>query len=615
MHRLTSTYDSAQVVTQLSYDALGREAERRFEQNGTLLQVMTSTYHANGMLATRVLRDAGSRVVIGETFTYDAYLRLKTYRCEGQEHPEDHLGRGIVGQDFSFDGLNNITRVITTFADGTHDTCERYFTGVDPTQLTRLTHTLPAQDVTLTYDAAGNLQVGPGGQAYTYNELDQLTGVRLDTHEYRYEYDADSRQVLAARNAEPKVMLGYANDRLEILDEGEKQVRYFDGEDKVFARAGGVDGPQLYANDASGSVRGVSAPGQAHTRRHYTPYGHAPVIEDDGKLRTLADLQQPALNGQRLDAATGLYFMGNGLRAYCPDLMIFLQRDSLSPFDEGGINGYAYCAGNPINMADPTGLWPSWLNWVVSAVLLAISVVTLGYAAPAVATAYAAFTAAAAAAKAAAAAALVGKTIGLASATAGFISQILGAAGQGIAQVDKKMGWDRSHHAQNLGTASFIFGIAAWTGNGVNAVRTASATYISASRAGAGVFSASVTAARESAKGITGYGYSFGARDPNIYSRAFGVTRFAIGATAFGRAIESRINPAAPGSSTETAQPRSFGADSAAPASAQPQFQPTASYFTDMPGSSADYYQAFRDEAWRIRQPILPEVIQGRGEA
>ncbi|MDQ0979218.1 YD repeat-containing protein [Pseudomonas synxantha] len=319
MHRLTSTYDSAQVVTQLSYDALGREAERRFEQNGTLLQVMTSTYHANGMLATRVLRDAGSRVVIGETFTYDAYLRLKTYRCEGQEHPEDHLGRGIVGQDFSFDGLNNITRVITTFADGTHDTCERYFTGVDPTQLTRLTHTLPAQDVTLTYDAAGNLQVGPGGQAYTYNELDQLTGVRLDTHEYRYEYDADSRQVLAARNAEPKVMLGYANDRLEILDEGEKQVRYFDGEDKVFARAGGVDGPQLYANDASGSVRGVSAPGQAHTRRHYTPYGHAPVIEDDGKLRTLADLRQPALNGQRLDAATGLYFMGNGLRAYCPE--------------------------------------------------------------------------------------------------------------------------------------------------------------------------------------------------------------------------------------------------------------------------------------------------------
>lgn len=100
VHRVTSTYDSAQVVTQLSYDALGREAERRFEQNGTLLQVMTSTCHANGMLATRVLRDAGSRVVIGETFTYDAYLRLKTYRCEGQEHPEDHLGRGIVGQDF-----------------------------------------------------------------------------------------------------------------------------------------------------------------------------------------------------------------------------------------------------------------------------------------------------------------------------------------------------------------------------------------------------------------------------------------------------------------------------------------------------------------------------------
>lgn len=607
VHRLTSTYESAQVVTQLSYDALGREAERRFEQNGSLLQVMTSTYHANGMLATRVLRDAGSRVVIGETFTYDAYLRLKTYRCEGQERPEDHLGRGIVGQDFSFDGLNNITRVVTRFVDGTHDTCERYFTGVDPSQLTRLTHTLPAQDVTLTYDAAGNLQAGPEGQVYTYNELDQLTGVRLGTHEYRYEYDADSRQVLAGRDAEPKVMLGYANDRLEILDEGQKQIRYFEDEDKVFARTGGVEGPQLYANDASGSVRGVSASGQAHTRRHYTPYGHARVIEDDGKPRTLADLQQPALNGQRLDAATGLYFIGSGLRAYCPDLMIFLQRDSLSPFDEGGINGYAYCAGNPINMADPTGLWPSWLSWVLTAVMLALSAVTLGFAAPA---------AAAAVAAKAATAVLISKSIALAASTAGFVSNVLGAAGQVVAEVDKNMGWDRSHHVQNLGTASFIFGSAAWVGGGVGTIRAAGAAYSSAVKVGASTLSAAGSGLKGGAKAFTGFGYSFG-KDPSNFSRAFGVTRFALGATGFGQAIASRINAAPPSAFTEIAQPGGSGTDSSAPASAQPQPQPQSigSRFTDMAGSSADYYQAFRDEAWRIRQPILSELIQGGGDA
>lgn len=157
---LTTAYETTRIVTRVSYDTLGRESERRFEQNGALLQVMTSTYHLNSLLATRFLRDASSRVVIGETFSYDAFLRLKTYRCEGTEHPKDHLGRSIVGQDFSFDSLNNITRVVTSFADGSQDTCQRFFTGTDPTQLTRLTHSNPAQDLTLTYDAAGNLQGG-----------------------------------------------------------------------------------------------------------------------------------------------------------------------------------------------------------------------------------------------------------------------------------------------------------------------------------------------------------------------------------------------------------------------------------------------------------------------
>ena len=614
-HILTTTYESTQVVTRLSYDAQGREAERRFEQNGTLLQVMNSTYHPNGMLATRVLRDVRSQVVIDEAFTYDAYLRLKTYRCKGQEHPVDHRGRDISAQDFSFDSFNNIERVETTFTNGAQDICERFFTGVDPTQLTRLTHTSPAQDFTLTYDAAGNLQANPGGQVYTYNALDQLTGVRFNSNDYSYEYDAESRQVLAARDAERKVMLGYANDRLETLDEGDKKIRYFDGEDKVFARTGGVDGPQLHANDASGSVRGISAPGQAHTRRHYTPFGQARV-KDDGELRTLANLQHPALNGQRLDTASGLYFLGNGLRPYCPYLMICLVPDPLSPFDEGEINRYAYCAGNPVNMMDPIGLWPSWLDWVLTAVGLAVSVVTFGYAIPAVTAAAAAYAAAATAAAAkAAAAVLVGKTISLVTATLGVVGGTLGAAGQGIAAVDKQMGWDRSHHIQNLGTASFIFSIVSWTGGGANAFRAAGSEYGTVIQTGAGTVAAFGSGLKGGATAFTGFGYSFGARQPTDFSRFFGVTRFALGASGFGQAIASRINGEPASLSTETAQPRVSGSDSGAPTSAHPLPQPAGSRFFDMPASSAAYYQAFRDEVWRIRQPILSGLIQGRGDA
>ncbi|EJL88508.1 RHS repeat-associated core domain protein containing protein [Herbaspirillum sp. CF444] len=60
-------------------------------------------------------------------------------------------------------------------------------------------------------------------------------------------------------------------------------------------------------------------------------------------------------NGQRRDAVSGTYHLGNGYRAYNPVLMRFNCPDSWSPFGAGGINPYAYCDGDPVNRADPSG--------------------------------------------------------------------------------------------------------------------------------------------------------------------------------------------------------------------------------------------------------------------
>ncbi len=621
---LTTAYDSTRVVTRVSYDSLGREAERRFEQNGALFQVLASTYHVNGMLATRSLRNASSQVVIGETFTYDAYLRLKTYRCTGLEHPKDHLGRGIVGEDFSFDSLNNITRVVTAFADGTQDTCERFFTGTDPTQLTRQTHTRPAQDVTLTYDAAGNLQASPTGQAYTYNGFEQLTAVQAGPLTYSYQYDAEARQVLASRGNEPPVMLVYAGQRLDVLVEGSKKIRFVDGGDEVMARSGGVDGPQLHMNDASGSVRGISAPGQPHVRRHYTPYGDTHIPLDDGKVRSMADLQLPAFNGQRLDVPSNLYFLGNGLRVYSPYLRMFLQPDPLSPFDEGGINSYAYCAGNPVNLTDPSGLFPNWLKWVLTGAALVLSIVTAGFAAPGLVAAAATYTAAATAAAlaagtataataavAATAAMLVAsKAALLVSASLGVIGGTLGVTALGIAEVDKAMGWDRSHHIRNLGWASTGFAIASWLVSFAGAYTSASIAYNGAIKAAtakgfvgySGFFDTPLGSGFLAAgKRLVGLSYKFTDKQGiTTFSKAYGVTRFALRTTNFARSIEARVTSAGP---SEPAQPRS-----GASASAQPQGQVTGSRLVDMPASSAGYFDAFRSEVSRIRQPIIEEL-------
>lgn len=60
-------------------------------------------------------------------------------------------------------------------------------------------------------------------------------------------------------------------------------------------------------------------------------------------------------NGEHTDKLTGLQHLGNGYRGYSPTLFRFLCRDDWSPFGAGGLNGYTYCDGDPLNHADPSG--------------------------------------------------------------------------------------------------------------------------------------------------------------------------------------------------------------------------------------------------------------------
>lgn len=60
-------------------------------------------------------------------------------------------------------------------------------------------------------------------------------------------------------------------------------------------------------------------------------------------------------NGMFHEPGTRWQLLGNGRRAYNPVLMRFHSPDALSPFGAGGLNAYAYCRGDPINHADPSG--------------------------------------------------------------------------------------------------------------------------------------------------------------------------------------------------------------------------------------------------------------------
>jgi RHS repeat-associated protein len=71
----------------------------------------------------------------------------------------------------------------------------------------------------------------------------------------------------------------------------------------------------------------------------------------------------PGFNGERRDPVSGHLHPGQGYRAYSPALMRFTCPDRWSPSGSGGINPYVYCAGDPVNRADPSG-HTSLAGWV-----------------------------------------------------------------------------------------------------------------------------------------------------------------------------------------------------------------------------------------------------------
>ncbi|WP_433770269.1 RHS repeat-associated core domain-containing protein [Pseudomonas putida] len=79
----------------------------------------------------------------------------------------------------------------------------------------------------------------------------------------------------------------------------------------------------------------------------YSPYGYRPAA--------CWLLSLLGFNGELADPLTGHYLLGNGYRAFNPVSLRFNSPDNLSPFGEGGLNSYAYCLGDPINLLDKTG--------------------------------------------------------------------------------------------------------------------------------------------------------------------------------------------------------------------------------------------------------------------
>lgn len=350
------------LITESSYDSLGRETERQVLRDGNPVLRYLHVFNGNGNLAERSTFDETGQRVLHEAFEYDKRNRLTIQTNQGEPTtlPRDRFRQPVVQQIFEFDALDNVVLDSATYADGGLRMSTAIFNEQDPCQLASLTHTLLASNKTVrsqtqetfTYDANGRLTDHEGGVKLTYDAFGRLATLTLGTeNERRYRYDPHG-SLCAVREAE-----------------GNEQQRFYDGLSIDHLRRGtaidrylstsGIplaavtdDSVNALVTDRNGSVTGEWREGALRTAV-YDAYGNS---QNDEPLAC-----ELGFNGElREGSGSDLYLLGRGYRLYNAALMRFLAPDDASPFGEGGLNPYAYCRGNPVMLYDPTGHMPQW---------------------------------------------------------------------------------------------------------------------------------------------------------------------------------------------------------------------------------------------------------------
>lgn len=359
----TRTGATKRVEVSYTYDAEQRETSRRFVplENTPVGLAIATAYYADGKFKQVQLKK-GSAVLGSRSFTYSAGGRLKSCTTTGVWRPKNPKGTLIDKQEFTYDGLGNVTQCISTFA-GVRNTATYTYDSSMGVRLEKITNTHAdyTKSATLRYDAAGRVTQDQNGKKYTYDWLGRLTQVGSS----RYTYDPSDRLMTHDQGPEERQII--YND-LQVngeyaLGDNNNARQLQPGSAACTAqrsRVSGVDRTLYEWRDLNGTVWVTYDAAADTTKFHaYSPYGEH-FFEDIHSLL--------GANGELDDSTIGQYPLGCGYRFLNPETRQFNAPDSLSPFGKGGTHAYGYCTDHdPINFQDPSGhfsannrLWESW---------------------------------------------------------------------------------------------------------------------------------------------------------------------------------------------------------------------------------------------------------------
>jgi len=363
---ISQTYPN-HLQTQYTYDEYNALATLTHQQLGKTTKLITKfaySYHQDGNIQTRT-RSNQQGEQAKETYTYDKDNSLTSYQCQGSLCPQDQRHNTIHSQHYTFDAVNNIQRIESSLTNAqgkvTTNTTTYDYSPILPTRLIGYQNSDPdyGNSPMLLYDKDGNMTEDDQHQLLTYDALDRTQAIHKageNTPLVTYLYNGDNIQIGTQSKDQDPTYFIYGQGKLTNTGQGNNTTSYLYGGKQRLAKVENQN-TTYYLTDQGQSVIHLVQTRQDNQPKviasyAYSPYGIETTLSQASKNQTT---KRFGFDGQLTDPTTGWQFLGKGYRAYNPLLHRFMNQDSMSPFEKGGINGYVFANNNPIMQFDPSG--------------------------------------------------------------------------------------------------------------------------------------------------------------------------------------------------------------------------------------------------------------------